>query len=120
MTTILIKRVDEARKRSDGFRILVDRLWPRGIRKDFLPADVWIKGIAPSPMLRLWFQQDPEKWETFRKSYLIELQCCDAVKELLEYCRFHDTITLVYAAKFKAYNHAVVLKQFLHELLETA
>ena len=118
MAIILIKRVYEPAEETDGYRVLVDRLWPRGLRKEMLPAHVWIKGIAPSPLLRIWFNHDPAKWNVFRKSYMAELSKSDAVADLMNCCKEHPAITLLYAAKDKHYNHAVVLQQFLYGLLQ--
>lgn len=113
MTAIRIKRVYEPVEKKDGFRILVDRLWPRGIKKDALHAEAWIKEAAPSAELRKWFNHEPEKWASFSTKYENELKKNEAVAELLQYARKHATLTLLYAAKDEMHNQAVVLKRFL-------
>jgi uncharacterized protein YeaO (DUF488 family) len=115
MATIKIKRAYESIASSDGFRILVDRLWPRGIKKEDAHVDVWLKDIAPSTDLRKWFNHEPEKWEAFRKKYLAELQDSPATAELIEQVKKHKTITLVYSAKDEQHNQAVVVKEFLEK-----
>ena len=117
MATIRIKRVYEPAVKPDGFRILVDRLWPRGIKKEDAHVDVWLKEIAPSNELRKWFNHDPEKWEAFHKRYLAELQLSPATEELLEQAKKHATVTLVYSAKDELHNQAVVIKEFLETKL---
>lgn len=101
---------------SDGFRILVDRLWLRGVAKDAAHIGLWAKDIAPSSGLRQWFGHDPAKWEEFRARYFQELgQNPGAVGTLLKHCRLGD-VTLVYGAKDAAHNHALVLKEYLEKL----
>ena len=102
MTQIRIKRVYEEPNATDGYRVLVDRLWPRGIKKEHLKYDVWEKDITPSPELRKWFHEDQaEHWEGF----------IDTIKH-------HHTITLLYASKAPIYNHARILQRFLQEHLD--
>ena len=109
----VLKRVNESSAPEDGTRILVDRLWPRGISKDAARIDLWLKEIAPSPELRKDFCHDPAKWETFRSMYLEELAGnANPVKILLEHA-LQGTVTLVYGAKDPVYNHANVLMEFL-------
>jgi len=115
MAVINIKRAYEPSEKSDGFRILVDRLWPRGIKKEDAHFDVWLKEIAPSTELRKWFNHETEKWEEFRKKYKAELKDSEALKELSALLKEHKTITLVYGAKDEQHNQAVALKEFLHE-----
>ena len=110
---IQIKRVYEKPDPKDGFRILVDRLWPRGLTKEKAGADLWLKDIAPSTELRKWFNHEPEKWEGFQKKYLTELQHSLLVEELIEQVKEHATVTLVYSAKDEQHNQAVVIKEFL-------
>lgn len=117
MTTIFIKRVYHPRKRSDGFRVLVDRLWPRGLKKEIANVDVWMKEIAPSANLRKWFNHKPEKWIEFSNKYKDELKKASAVQELIQYCKKHKTITLLYGAKDEEHNQALVLQQFVNSLL---
>lgn len=110
---IKIKRIYDSASKQDGFRILVDRLWPRGLSKDVAAVDLWIKDIAPSDDLRKWFGHDPEKWDDFRSRYQIELDSkTDDLQVLLEKCN-QDTVTLLFAAKDSDHNNAVVLKDYL-------
>ena len=118
MTSIFVKRIYEQPEKKDGFRILVDRLWPRGLKKETIHADVWIKEAAPSPSLRKWFNHEPEKWAAFKKLYIAELKKSAGVSGLIEYCKKNKTVTLLYAAKDKEHNHALVLQQFLSRLLK--
>ena len=80
--TIKLKRAYESKEKTDGFRILVDRLWPRGLKKEDLDIDVWLKEVAPSSALRKWFNHDVEKWETFRSKYIAELNQSASINEL--------------------------------------
>lgn len=100
-----------------GALILVDRIWPRGVSKDDLGADDWIKEVAPSDDLRKWFDHDPEKWQEFRKRYIKELEDnTDAVERCLEWCR-KGKVTLLFGAKDRDHNQAVVLRDHLCDLL---
>lgn len=110
---VQLKRAYEAKEKKDGFRILVDRLWPRGIKKEDMHVDLWLKEIAPSSALRKWFNHDPEKWATFKTKYKAELQQSTSLGELRQLVKKHKTITLVYGAKDEEYNQAVVLKELL-------
>jgi uncharacterized protein YeaO (DUF488 family) len=114
MVMIYIKRVYAPVEEGDGFRILVDRLWPRGLSKESLQADVWMKEIAPSAELRKWFNHAPEKWIAFSKAYNIELKKSETIPELAGYCEKHKIVTLLYAAKDEQHNQAVILQQFLN------
>jgi len=115
---IRVKRVYEQPSDQDGYRILVDRFWPRGLRKSEARLDLWIKEIAPENRLRKWFSHDPEKWEEFRKCYLKELeQKEEYVQELLGKAREKD-LTLLYAAKDETFNNATVLKEYLESRLK--
>ncbi|MCW8907469.1 MAG: DUF488 domain-containing protein [Sedimenticola sp.] len=110
---IRIKRIYESPESGDGQRILVDRLWPRGISRQQAAVDVWLKSVAPSDELRRWFRHQPEKWERFQARYIEELQSNpEALKELDGYLG-RGRVTLLYAARETRYNNAVVLKQFL-------
>lgn len=110
---ILLKRAYELPESHDGFRILVDRLWPRGVSKISARIDLWHKEIAPSSPLRKWFGHDPAKWAEFRSRYFQELQGNpDAVARLAEHVR-HGVVTLVYGAKDRTHSHAVVLKEYM-------
>lgn len=115
MENLLIKRIYEQASKSDGFRILVDRLWPRGIKKETAGIDLWLKNIAPSTELRQWYHSGDKDWQEFRHKYLLELKDNPAVDELADLIKRHITITLLYAAKDEHQNHAVVLKEFLDE-----
>jgi len=110
---IKIKRVYEQTAEEDGTRILVDRLWPRGLTKEKARIDLWLKEIAPSTELRKWFGHDPEKWKMFRGRYETELRHNDGLTEILTKKARQGTITLVYAARDEMHNEARVLKQFL-------
>lgn len=109
---IQLKRIYEEPDEKDGYRILVDRLWPRGVSKEKAHLDLWLKDIAPSTELRKWFNHDPDKWNQFQKKYLKELkenkEAVDTLKEHLK----KGTITLLYAAKDEAHNEAEVLKDY--------
>ena len=110
---ILLKRAYDRSTRADGKRLLVERLWPRGIKKSALPLDDWVKDIAPSTELRKWFSHDPAKWAEFRRRYQAELATKPEIwKPLLETAR-KSTITLVYSSHDAEHNNAVVLKEFL-------
>ena len=97
---------------ADGTRILIDRLWPRGLSKKDAQVDRWLKEVAPSTELRKWFGHDPEKWAEFKKRYRAELRDNPALAELVEVAREGD-ITLIYAAKDQERNHAIVLEEIL-------
>jgi uncharacterized protein YeaO (DUF488 family) len=118
MSIIKIKRIYAPFEKSDGFRILVDRLWPRGISKADAHVDKWMKEIAPSAELRKWFNHEPAKWDKFRGKYVEELHHAPALTELREELKRHDTITLLYAAKDEQFNQAVVLKDFIGKMLK--
>ena len=109
---ISLKRAYEPPAETDGMRVLVDRLWPRGVTKSRARIDLWLKDLAPSTALREWFGHDPGKWPEFRKRYRAELKGNPALAELREQSRQRD-ITLVYAARDELHNDAVVLKQVL-------
>jgi uncharacterized protein YeaO (DUF488 family) len=110
---IRIKRVYERPDPADGTRILVDRLWPRGLTKAKASVDLWLKEIAPSTELRKWFGHDPAKWAEFKTRYHAELQANDEAVARLKAASAQGTVTLVYGAKDEAHNEAVVLQQFL-------
>ena len=113
--SLKIKRVYEAPEKADGQRILVDRLWPRGLSKDKAAVDLWLKEIAPSTELRKWFNHDPEKWAEFKKRYLAELKANPEVKELKSAIK-SGTVTLVYGARDVEHNQAVALQELLEKL----
>lgn len=108
-----LKRAYDTPQPQDGTRILVDRLWPRGVKKEDAAIDTWMKSIAPSTELRKWYGHDPSRWDEFRERYFAELdQAGDAVDEMLGYLR-SGRVTLVFAAKDEAHSHALALKQYL-------
>ncbi|MFP5418225.1 MAG: DUF488 domain-containing protein [Gammaproteobacteria bacterium] len=109
--TIRIKRVYEQPDRHDGRRILVDRLWPRGLTKEQARVDVWLKDIAPSTELRKWFGHDPARWEAFKTRYLAELRNNTEQIRLLKQELDKGAVTLVYGARDKAHNEAVVIRE---------
>lgn len=113
MANVVIKRVYDPPEKSDGFRILVDRLWPRGLKKEDAKADVWLKAIAPSSELRKWFNHDAEKWNEFIKKYKEELKQSPAIDELKSLVKQHATVTLLYAAHDAQHNNAEALRRFL-------
>jgi len=113
---VTVKRVYESVSHSDGARILVDRLWPRGLRKTEVALDDWLRDLAPSDSLRKWFHAQPERWALFRKRYLKELAGPEAEKDLQKlYTLAHKKkrLTLLYASKNEQHNNAVVLKDLL-------
>ena len=110
---IQIPRAYEPPQRGDGYRVLVDRIWPRGVSKDDLELDEWRKEIAPSTRLRKWFGHDPERWTGFQERYFAELeQKQDAVRDLVKRAR-QGRITLVYGARDSEHNQAVALSAYL-------
>lgn len=113
MKKIHIKRIYEPPAPSDGTRILVDRLWPRGVARDEAQIDAWIKDAAPSDALRRWYSHDPEKWPEFRTRYIAELRHNPAAAELQDMAPESKTITLLFAAKDSLRNNAAVLREFL-------
>ncbi len=111
---VRLKRIYEDIEESDGFRILVDRLWPRGVSKEQAHLDLWMRDIAPSTELRKWFRHDPEKWTTFIKRYRKELDDNpDQVEELRAIYKEHKTVTLLFGAKDTEHNEVVVLRDLL-------
>ena len=110
---IKTKRIYDTYKKTDGYRILVDRLWPRGIKKEAAHLDDWIKTIAPSDALRKWFAHDPEKWGVFKKNYSAELNDKKALLDNLIDGKGRVNITLVYSAKDDKHNNAVALQEYL-------
>ena len=110
---IKLKRVYEKPDKDDGFRILVDRLWPRGLTKEKASVDLWLKEIAPSTELRKWFGHDPAKWKQFRARYESEIRHNREVFTALKQKASEGTVTLIYGARDQEHNEALVLKQFL-------
>ncbi|WP_455087022.1 DUF488 domain-containing protein [Prevotella denticola] len=110
-----IKRAYAPAEESDGYRILVDRLWPRGISKEKAQIDLWLKSVAPSNELRKWFGHDPEKFPEFEQRYRAELAGSGALDGLRAVLREHPDATLLFAAHDEEHNNAVVLKELLAE-----
>jgi uncharacterized protein YeaO (DUF488 family) len=110
---IKIKRVYEQRVKEDGFRILVDRLWPRGLTKEKAAIDLWLKDIAPTTELRKWFGHDPAKWKEFQKKYRKELEENKEAVLLLKDHIGSGNVTLLYAAKDEEHNEALIIKDFI-------
>lgn len=110
---IQIKRAYEAYSPTDGKRILIDRLWPRGISKEEVKLDLWLKDIAPSTELRQWFGHDPAKWREFKKRYISEIKSNTQALSQIQTLVKKGKVTLVYGAKDEEHNDAVVLKEYL-------
>ena len=110
---IQLKRVYEKPSRKDGLRILVDRLWPRGLTKDHAAVDLWLKDLAPSTELRTWFGHDPARWKQFQVRYRKELREKKDALNLLKERSKDRTVTLVYGARDEEHNEALVLKRVL-------
>jgi uncharacterized protein YeaO (DUF488 family) len=109
-----LKRIYEASEASDGYRILVDRIWPRGVSKEKARIDLWMKEIAPSDTLRKWFGHNPERWEEFQRRYREELQKeTGLTKQLKQLETTHGTLTLLFSARDEHHNQAVALRAFL-------
>ncbi|PWG66037.1 DUF488 domain-containing protein [Bifidobacterium callitrichidarum] len=115
---IVVKRIYDEPESGDGYRILVDRLWPRGVSKERAALDLWMKGIAPSPELRKWFGHEPTRFNEFAEQYRAELDANDeAVTALHDLAAAHATVTLLYAAKDPLVNHAVVLRDYMNDII---
>jgi uncharacterized protein YeaO (DUF488 family) len=109
-----LKRIYESPTSSDGYRVLVDRLWPRGVSKTRAALDLWLKDVAPSPELRTWFGHDPNRFAEFAHRYQAELKHNPAVVTLRQALAEHRDVTLLYAAHDPAINHAVVLRDHIN------
>ena len=117
--SIAIKRVYEPAAKADGYRVLIDRLWPRGLKKEAVPLDLWAKELAPSTALRQWFGHDPALWDGFRHRYASELDgLAEHWQPLAERAARH-TVTLLYGAHDEEHNNDVVLKTYLENWLHT-
>jgi uncharacterized protein YeaO (DUF488 family) len=117
--TVVVKRVYESPSRKDGMRVLVDRLWPRGLSKTRAAVHHWLRDLAPSHELRRWFHSQPEQWQSFRKRYLKELSRPEAQTELRKLYQLADKkkcLTLLFASRNMEHNNAVVLKELLEGL----
>ncbi len=115
-----IKRVYDTPSRDDGKRILIDRLWPRGLRKEEAHIDEWVKDVAPSTGLRKWFNHDPVKWGEFRRQFFAELDAeQESVDNIIAAAR-KGTVTLLFGSKEKRYNNAAALKEYLDSRMKAA
>jgi len=115
--SIRLKRVYDKPAKSDGHRVLIDRLWPRGVKKNQARIDQWLKDIAPSTSLRKWFKHDPRKWKEFKKKYAAELEDRhEQVEKLVREAR-KRTVTLLFSAKDIEHNNAVALKEYIEQLM---
>lgn len=110
---VRVKRAYDRAAPSDGKRILIDRLWPRGVSKTEARIDGWVKDIAPSSQLRKWFGHDPEKWDEFKRRYFRELDDCRGQVEDLRRQSRGSTVTLLYGAKDTEHNNAIALREYL-------
>jgi uncharacterized protein YeaO (DUF488 family) len=117
---IKLKRIYEKPAKSDGFRILVDRLWPRGVSKEQARVDLWFKEIAPSDSLRKWFNHDPGKWFEFQEKYKAEItKNIKAWEELKRIVKQKKNVTLLFGARDQEHNNAVVLRDMLKICMKT-
>lgn len=117
--TILIKRAYDTPTHSDGYRVLVDRIWPRGMQAAALQVSTWLKDLAPSTGLRQWFAHDPDKWELFKLRYFSELDNHrNELRELIEDA-MSERVTLVYAAKSERFNNAAALKEYIESVMHS-
>jgi len=115
--SIRLKRVYDKPAKSDGHRVLIDRLWPRGVKKNRARIDQWLKNIAPSTKLRKRFGHDPSRWMEFKKRYAAELDDChEQVEKLVREAR-KRTVTLLFSAKDIEHNNAVALKEYIEQLM---
>lgn len=114
---IRIKRIYDTPSEEDGYRALVDRLWPRGITKEKAGIDIWLKDAGPSDELRKWFNHEPQKWGDFKKRYFAELEHKQGIlSPIVE--KLEEGVSLLYSAKDKQYNNAVALKEYLEKKME--
>ena len=113
MEKILVKRVYEPVAKSDGFRVLVDRIWPRGLSKADAHLDLWLREISPSTALRKWFNHDPVRWTEFQRRYRAELKAKGALLSVITEQAKASPVTLLYSAKDEQHNQAVALQNFL-------
>jgi uncharacterized protein YeaO (DUF488 family) len=111
--SVTVKRVYDSAEAQDGYRVLVDRLWPRGIKKEKADIDLWLKEVAPSTELRTWYHKGEGSFTDFKKKYLTELKANPAFDELQSLTKEHKKVTLLYAAKDEKHNHALILADML-------
>ena len=118
---IELKRAYDAPEESDGLRVLVDAIWPRGVSKEDAGVDLWLKEVAPSKELRKWFGHDPERWDEFRRRYAAELkEVLPLLRRVISFLEEeHGTVTLVFAAKDEEHNNAVALRKLLADTAST-
>lgn len=116
---IKLKRVYEPTRKDDGKKFLVERLWPRGVKKTALADALWLKDVAPSTELRKWFGHDPKKWAEFRRRYQAELERHEEALESILQATRHGTVTLLYSSHDTEHNNAVVLRDYLDRKLES-
>jgi len=116
---VKLKRVYERPSVADGMRVLVDRMWPRGLTKHDVSADMWLRDAAPSSELRRWYGHDARRWRQFSRKYRTELARQPAVLELIDDLRRRAPVTLIFGAHDEAHNHAVVLREVLEERSRT-
>lgn len=114
---IKIKRIYDPPSQNDGYRVLVDRLWPRGMSKEKAGVDLWLKDISPSNELRKWFNHEPQKWSEFRKRYIAEIEERGGIPEPLEEKIKAGRVTLLYSSKELQLNNAVALKEYLENII---
>ena len=115
MLRIALKRIYEPASEEDGQRILVDRLWPRGVAKAKANLAGWLKDVAPSPELRRWYDHEPERWAEFRHGYFAELEHKQSIVQFIREAAMRGPVTLVFAARTLEYSHARALKEFLEK-----
>ena len=113
--TIKIQRIYNQPDKGDGFRVLIDRLWPRGLKKEEVRVDLWLRDVAPSNELRKWFAHDPQKWDEFQQKYFKELDSRGEPVAMLIRKAGEGDMTLLYSAKDEEWNNAVALKKYLEE-----
>lgn len=113
MADIKIKRIYDEPSNTDGYRVLVDRVWPRGLTKEKADIDVWLKDVGPTTALRKWFNHEVDKWPQFVLKYKAELTANAALQTLKEICTKHKTVTLLFGAKDVEHNQAVVLQKII-------
>ena len=116
MTTVKIKRVYDTPHSDDGTRILVDRLWPRGVKKEAVCVDLWLKELAPSSELRKWFGHDPERWPRFKEKYRDELRFKKDELSVIVRAASAGPVTLLYGARDESHNQAVILQEVIGRL----
>ncbi len=111
-----VKRIYEQREPADGYRVLVDRVWPRGMTKEAAAIDLWLKEAAPSTTLRKWFAHEPARWAEFKRRYAAELEqpdSADTVERLKQLAQEHAVVTLLFSARDETHNQAIALREIL-------